>query len=53
MYCCTVPQVLLHDVVLTLENKQFNDIVLQVGMGWGKSLAEDNIRCGCVSDPHS
>lgn len=37
---------LLHDLLLTLEEKHFNDITLKVGLGWSNSLAEGNIRCG-------
>ncbi|KAL6760760.1 hypothetical protein V8C86DRAFT_2547987 [Haematococcus lacustris] len=37
-------QVLLHDLLLTLENKPFNDITLKVGLGWEFSLQDGNIR---------
>jgi hypothetical protein len=37
-------QVLLHDLLLMLENKQFNDITLKIGLGWEFSLQDGQIR---------
>eukprot|EP00798_Chlamydomonas_sp_ICE-L_P002687 gene2688-12920_t len=37
-------QVLQHDVLLTLENREFNDVTMRLGMGWENPLQEGQIR---------
>lgn len=37
-------EVLQHDLLLILENKELNDVVLQVGLGWEKSIQDAHIR---------
>ena len=37
-------EVLQHDLLLILEKKELNDLVLQVGLGWEKSIQDAHIR---------
>lgn len=37
-------QVLLNDLLLVLENKEFTNITLRVGLGWASGLQEGQIR---------
>ncbi|GAX84436.1 hypothetical protein CEUSTIGMA_g11856.t1 [Chlamydomonas eustigma] len=37
-------EVMQHDLLLMLEHKEFNDVVLKVGMGWQHSIIDDKIR---------
>lgn len=35
---------LQHDLILILEQKEYNDMVLKVGLGWQSSIQDDKIR---------